>query len=385
MDLHEIARQVVTTAGADFGFVLSQAGLLVTRDAPRDMPDRGRQRILWACPPGSSQIAHVEMPREDLVPYGGAAPIDVFAIRVEDTAILVVVVSSWNDKSNVVLALTTGASALGDMIRNAKEARAQKASIKPEPARRERPAVLPAEPPARRERTSAAPKDPVRRERTSALPAESRRERTSALPAESRRERTSALPAESRRERTSAAPKEPARRDRASSPKLPKEMAAKKAKADPEAAARLEALAARVQAAARRREARARAQMEPEITVGEATIGRETLVAIEEALPPPPPGPSPESVRVELESIGPETMIEIRAFEAAEKARVPTVEQPIVFRERTTLPYVDASAVKRKVDAEAKVRGILPPEVKVTVEDMDPESLKRALAAEKKR
>ena len=383
MDLHEIARQVVTTAGADFGFVLSQAGLLVTRDAPRDMPDRGRQRILWACPPGSSEIAHVEMPREDLVPFGGTAPIDVFAIRVEDTAILVAVVASWNDKSNVVLALTTGANALGEMIRGAKQARAQKASIKPEPARPERTAVLPAEPPARR--TSVTTKEPARRERTSAIPAESRRERTSVIPAESRRERTSAVPAEPRRERTSAVPKDPTRRDRASSPKLSKELAAKKAKADPEAAARLEALAARVQAAARRREARARAQAEPEITVGEATIGRETLVAIEEALPPPPPGPSPESVRIELESIGPETMIEIRRFEAAEMARGPTVEQPIVFRERTTLPYVDASAVKRKVDAEAKLRGILPPEVKVSVEDVDPESLKRALAAEKKR
>ncbi len=389
MDLHDIASQVATTSGADFAFVLSQAGLLVTRDAPRDMPDGGRTKILWACPPGKSEIAHLEMPRQELVPFGGAAPIDVFAIRVEDTAILVAVMSSWNDKGNVVLALTTGAAALGEMIRNAKHVRAQKVARQAEGGRRERASAVPAEP-ARRERVAVLPADGGRRGRTSVLPPEGgRRERTSALPAEpSRRDRASGAPKEpARRERTSVAPPESGRRERTSVlPKGPKDAAAKKApKADAANAARLEALAARVQAAAKRREARARASSEPEITMGEALVGRETLVAIEAALPALPAGPSPESVRVELDSIGRETMLEIARFEAAEMARSPTVEEPLVVNDRRTMPWVDTASLKRTVDAKAAVRGVAPPELKVTVEEMDPDALERALRDDTKR
>ncbi len=363
MDLHDIACQVASTSGADFAFVLSQAGLLVTRDAPRDMPDGGRTKILWACPPGKSEIAHLEMPRQELVPFGGAAPIDVFAIRVEDTAILVAVMSSWNDKGNVVLALTTGAAALGEMIRNAKHVRALKVARQGGGGRRERTSALPAEP-SRRERTSALPAEPSRRDRASASPKEpARRERLSVAPPESgRRERTSVLP------------------------KAPKDAAAKKApKADAANAARLEALAARVQAAAKRREARARASSEPEITMGEASVGRETLVAIEAALPSLPAGPSPESVRVELDSIGRETMLEIARFEASEMVRSPTVEQPLVVNDRRTMPWIDTASLKRTVDAKAAMRGVAPPEVKVTVEEMDPEALERALRDDTKR
>ena len=376
MDLHDIACQVASTSGADFAFVLSQAGLLVTRDAPRDMPDGGRTKILWACPPGKSEIAHLEMPRQELVPFGGAAPIDVFAVRVEDTAILVAVMSSWNDKGNVVLALTTGAAALGEMIRNAKHVRALKVARQGGGGRRDRASALPAEP-SRRERTSALPAEPSRRERTSALPAEpSRRDRASASPKEpARRERLSVAPPESgRRERTSVLPK------------APKDAAAKKApKADAANAARLEALAARVQAAAKRREARARASSEPEITMGEASVGRETLVAIEAALPSLPAGPSPESVRVELDSIGRETMLEIARFEASEMVRSPTVEQPLVVNDRRTMPWIDTASLKRTVDAKAAMRGVAPPEVKVTVEEMDPDALERALRDDRKR
>ncbi len=385
MDLHDIARQVASTAGADFAFVLSQAGLLVTRDAPRDMPDPGRTKILWACPSGKTDIAHLEMPREALVPFGGAAPIDVFAIRVEDTAILVVVMASWNDKSNVVLAITTGAAALGEMIRNAKHVRAQKVARQG----RERTSALPAEP-ARRERVAVIPPESGRRARTSVLPPETtRRERSSSVPKEpARRERTSALPAEpARRERTSAVPAEPSRRERTSvMPKAPKDAGAKKApKGDAVNAARLEALAARVQAAAKRREARARASSEPEITMGEASVGRETLVAIEATLPALPAGPSPESVRVELDSIGRETMLEIARFEASEMTRSPTVEEPLVVNDRRTMPWVDTASLKRTVDAKAAARGMAPPDVKVTVEEMDPESLERVLRGDRKR
>jgi hypothetical protein len=46
---------------------------------------------------------------------------------------------------------------------------------------------------------------------------------------------------------------------------------------------------------------------------------------------------------------------------------------------------VDAASLKRTADAKAAVRGMAPPDVKVTVEDMDPESLDRVLRADRKR
>lgn len=390
LDLHDIARHVATTAGADFAFVLSQAGLLVTRDAPKDMPDRGRQKILWACPAGKSDIVHMEMPREDLVPYGGAAPVDVFAVRVEDAAILVAVMASWNDKSHVLLAIAAGAASLQEMIRDAKRVRAQKnakaeaadraAALPPEPAPRERPAFVPVESKGR-ERKSVVPAEPKAKDRTSATPNDARaRDRRSTIPGEPKgKERKSALPAEAKAK--DRAPSDPGRRDRASViPRGLKDPPAKKlTKADPANAARLEALAARVQAAAKRREARARASSEPEIVMGEAPLGRETLVAIEAELPPLSPGPTPESVRVELASIGRETLMEIARFEASEKARAPSVDQPVVLDSRRTMPWVDPASVKRAVDAKAAIRGVLPPDVKVTVEDIDPDALEREL------
>lgn len=433
MDLHDIANQVAKTSGADFAFVLSQAGLLVTRDAPHNMPDSGRMKILWACPRGKSDIVHLELPREQLVPFGGAAPIDVFAVRVEDTAILVAVMASWNDKSNVVLALTAGAASLAEMIRKAKRVRAQKVAAKKQAEG------------TRRDRASTLPEESPRRERSSTLPGESpRRERSSTLPGESpRRERSSKLPAEPRRERSSKLPPEPARRDRASAlPKAPKEAAAKGIRFmpsdSPEAAARARGEAptsAREPVSSKRRtgegkgrassepeivigedaavgretmiaiemdfhrsatlpgeppsskrrtgEGKARGSSEPEIRVGEAPVGRETLVAIETDLHRPA-GPTPEAVRVELVSIGRETLADIARAEAAEIARSPTVEEPLVVLDRRTLPWVDPSAIKRAIDASAKARAVAPPEVKVAIEELDPDALERALRDEKR-
>ena len=432
---------MATTAGADFAFVLSQAGLLVTRDAPRDMPDRGRLKILWACPAGrSGEVAHLEMPREDLVPFGGAAPIDVFATRVEDAAILVVVMSTWNDKANVVLALTAGAAQLAEMIRGAKKARAQKvAGKKPVEARKERASAVPAEArtdratvpfdlvrknePARRERTTV-PFEPAqrdgssKRERTSALPAEGKRERAHVSPAAvARRERTT-LPFDFgrrdepvKRERTSALPAEPAKRERTSAlPKAPKEPAAAKKAARPRASSEpeitvgeasigretmlaIEAFRPRVSSepeitvgeAPVGRETlaaieafRPRASSEPEITVGEASVGRETMSAIEAALPRPQPGPAPEAVRVQLDSISRESMLEVERTEASQRGR-PTVDEPLVT-ERRTLPWVDSpAALKRTIEAREAARGVAPPEVKLGVEEIDPEVLEQAL------
>ncbi len=319
--------------------MLSQAGLLVTHDAPRDMPDRGRMKILWACPAGKNgEVTHLEMPREDLVPYGGAAPVDVFAVRVEDTAILVAVLSTWNDKGHVVLALTSGAATLGEMIRKARRARAQKSAVKKVEARKAGAVTMPG--------------------------AGARKERTSALPGAPRRERTSSLP---RAPKETVAPKK-ARPRTGSEP----EITVGEAPVGRETLIAIEAT-------------RPRAGSEPEITVGEAPVGRETLYAIEAALPRAAPGPAPEAMRVQLDSVGRETMLEIERIEAAQAPRAPSVEEPLVVADRKTLPWVDtAAALKRTVDARVAARAAAPPDVKVSVEELDPEALESALRDERR-
>ena len=46
-----VVEQVRAVAGADFAFVLTRRGRLVTRDAPRDMPESGRDTIVEAARP----------------------------------------------------------------------------------------------------------------------------------------------------------------------------------------------------------------------------------------------------------------------------------------------------------------------------------------------
>lgn len=425
LDLHDIARRVAKAAGADFAFVLSQAGLLVTKDAPRDMPDRGRMKILWACPAGkNNEVVHIELPRDDLVPFGGAAPVDAFAMRVEDTAILVAIVPTWHDKSNVVLAITEGATQIAAMIRAARRVRTQKGAVKkaPEP-KRERPAAAPTE--GRRERTTI-PFEPMRA--GPQLPPEpsgrsdreapgARRERTT-IPFEPAR-RTSVAPvASGKRERPSVLPPAGAKRERSSAlPKAPREAAVKKAprkagargsspeieigeaEVGRETMLALEPFRPRrssepeievgVTEAGRETMAiidahRPRGRSEPDIILGEAEVGRETLVAIDAALPRPKPGPAPEGVRIQIDSISRESLLEVQLLEAAQRGR-PTVDEPLVT-ERRTLPWVDSpEALKRTVEAREIARAAAPPDVKVRVEEVDPEALGRSAREGKKR
>ncbi|MBK8259062.1 MAG: hypothetical protein IPK82_41190 [Polyangiaceae bacterium] len=374
MDLHDVARQVAQSSGADFAFVLSQAGLLVTHDAPKDMPDRGRMKILWACPKGKNgEVVHLEMPREDLVPFGGAAPIDVFAIRVEDTAVLVAAMATWNNKGTVILALTEGAAALGEMILRAKKARAQKAKKPSESGKKASIENVQSEP--RKERITL-PYDSGRRPNT-LVPG--RKERTSTVPAEpARKERTSIAPAGSKRDRNTLVGV--AKRERTSTlPKAPKEAPAKRAArppshSQPEIEVTEVAVGRETMLALEPYRPNVRPSSSPEITLGEAVVGRETLIAIDAASLPSKPGPSPEAVRVELDSISRESMLEVERMEASQRGR-PTVEEPLVT-ERRTLPWVDTPAsLKSTLEARAKARAAEPPEVKLRVEELDAELL----------
>ncbi len=402
MDLHDIARDAARLAGADFAFVLSQAGLLVTKDAPREMPDRGRMKILWACPAGKNgEVTHLEMPREDLVPFGGAAPVDVFAVRVEDTAILACVLSTWNDKGNVVLAMTSGASSLGEMIRKAKRARVQRLAVAaegPPPAAQRSASKKGVEAPSTATQGGETP--PKRAAASGA--STNKKERTSAAAHVSAKATKRDRPSASSGAFAPAQVASQARKDRTSAlPKSPKESASKKpirTHSEPEivvgeAALGRETLFAIEGHLATTLGATSASALsvvgvgsQPEIVVGEAAVGRETLFAIDAASPHAPAGPAPEGIRVQLDSVGRETMLEIAQLEADEMERAPTVDEPLIVSQRKTLPWVDtASALKRTVDAKAKARAMAAPEVKVSVEEMDPEALLQALREDKKR
>lgn len=116
--IEEIVEQVRSAAGADFAFLLTLRGRLVTRDAPQDMPEAGRARLVTEALPlrGSSSFTELTMAREELVPYGGAAPIDVYLAVAVDKAILCVVLSTWSAKAPVGPAIEEGLHALGAVL-----------------------------------------------------------------------------------------------------------------------------------------------------------------------------------------------------------------------------------------------------------------------------
>jgi len=122
--IEQIIDQIRIDAGADFAFVLSRKGRLVTTRAPRDMPEEGRARLVRAArpllaqdDPDASSLVTLTVPREDLVPYGGAAPVDVFVGVAAAQALVCVVMASWADRSRVAPALEQGLLDLEPILR----------------------------------------------------------------------------------------------------------------------------------------------------------------------------------------------------------------------------------------------------------------------------
>jgi hypothetical protein len=126
--LDDIADRACAEAGADFAFVLSRRGRLVTQNAPKDMPDAGRGAIaalgeeLLAARRG---FGHLEIPRQDLVPYGGAAPVDVY-VAARPEAILCVVMATYAPQNEVGGAVSRAVIVLDALLEEAQEKRAKK-------------------------------------------------------------------------------------------------------------------------------------------------------------------------------------------------------------------------------------------------------------------
>ncbi len=116
--LDEIVEDIRARANADFAFVLTRRGRLITVDAPRDMPEPGRMRLVRAARPviGTSQTTQVTLSRSDLVPYGGAAPVDIYIAVAREQAILCVVMSTWADKHPIIPAIIAGLGEIEPML-----------------------------------------------------------------------------------------------------------------------------------------------------------------------------------------------------------------------------------------------------------------------------
>ncbi|WP_437572241.1 hypothetical protein [Sorangium sp. So ce542] len=334
-NLDEISDRTYVAAGADFAFVITRRGRLVTRRAPRDMSEEGRRRIVEAALGlgGQGRLGHVELPREDLVPYGGAAPIDVY-FGVADEAILCVVMPTWADRQGVWPALEHGLRAIDEAAAAAsrpahkghRRTRSRPRGEAP-PASARRPVAEVREPPpstravaavcepppssARRAAPPSPPSPPVRRSAVAGL----------VLLANGGPPRSLARPVMLR-----DAPSPPETAPAASLPEL-----------------RIgEAALGREGHAAVARELGGALSSAPEIRVGMASVGHETLAAIEAELQQPPrAGSMPEALRFELVSISRESLLEIAAEEARQTAAGPRPSAPLLRPERLTHPWVE--------------------------------------------
>lgn len=132
--LDEIIDHVREDAGADFAFVLTRRGRLVTRNAPTDMPERGRSAIVHLAEEllvNRRAFAHTELPREWLVPFGGAAPVDVY-VAAREEAIVCVVMATFRQQTRVGPAVAEGIRALDELLdQNDRRARRRGQKAKP--------------------------------------------------------------------------------------------------------------------------------------------------------------------------------------------------------------------------------------------------------------
>jgi hypothetical protein len=119
--LDEVIESLRDDAGADFAFVLTRRGRLVTRDAPRDMPDDGRKKLTAVAqklPKDGKTVAQTTLSREQLVPFGGAAPVDVY-VAAKDQAVVCVVMASWSDRKQIHRAIVAAMDNIGAVLEDA--------------------------------------------------------------------------------------------------------------------------------------------------------------------------------------------------------------------------------------------------------------------------
>lgn len=127
--LEDIVDAIRVASGADFAFVLTLLGRLVTSRAPREMPEIGRDKLCEEARRIAGEagvIGLCSMPREELVPYGGAAPVDVYVGVAAEQAIVCVVMASWADQRAVSQALEAALEEIEPILQQASKKRGGK-------------------------------------------------------------------------------------------------------------------------------------------------------------------------------------------------------------------------------------------------------------------
>jgi hypothetical protein len=327
--VEQIVEQIRAGCGADFAFVLTRKGRLVTYRAPRDMPELGRNRLVRAARPivGTDRIIELTLAREELVPYGGAAPVDVYLGVAAEQAIVCVVMATWADKLRVAPELGAGLRTIEPLLRRGLPSAGRKGAD-----------VGPAK---------GSPWVGDRRSHpTSMPPAPSAPTRVVAPPAP-RLPRPESFPeihvGEAQLGRLSMAA---IRHDVAGSASSPEITFG-------------EGELGRQSMVAVRRELLGTASAPDIVVTGEATLGRESLAAID-LDGKPRPASSPEAIRVELVTM-PDDLPEAENAVAERRAT-----------ERLTVPWVELPGdTKRAADAAVIGRKIAPPKVTVKLEEAD--------------
>ena len=408
-----VVEQVRGVAGADFAFVLTRRGRLVTRDAPRDMPEVGRAALMDAARTlERGAVGELTIPRQELVPFGGAAPVDVHFAVAADQAILCVVMSSWVGKSMVSRALHDGIAKIEAVIAaSGREPIRRRKSVAPPPMNKttaglviaegatthavrslERPPVIQrasSRPPAR-PRVSSLPEISVGttelgRESLAALDRETigdRRARgrppsspqISVSEGELGRESLAAIDSEVRGKRRGTLPQISVSEGvlgRESLAAIDSEVRGKRRGTLPQISVS-EGVLGRESLAAIDSEVRGipRGSL-PQITLGEASLGRESLAALEHEEEEERPSGVRLAVRPPATSMPDTLRIELESFDDLEVQ--PPASQPASQRTlRATQPWVELpEAAKRTLDAESLGRATTPPGVTVKLEDAD--------------
>lgn len=141
--LEVVARELREASKADFAFVLSRKGKLLTSDAPPDMPASGRERIVHAIDGlgAEERTTLVTLPRESLVPFGGAAPVDVYVGLAADAAVVCAVLATWTDAKHALSSLVACLDRLEALISSAgpRSTRVRKRTPTPPPSPRATP------------------------------------------------------------------------------------------------------------------------------------------------------------------------------------------------------------------------------------------------------
>jgi hypothetical protein len=348
--VEQIVDQIRAAAGGDFAFVLTRKGRLVTYRAPRDMPEVGRNRLVRAARPllGTDRILAVTLPREELVPYGGAAPVDVYLGVAAEQAIVCVALATWADARSAEPALSAGLRAIEPLLRRGLPVNRRPGDLGPAKGtpytgdRRTRPppSMLPP------------------------LPGEA--------PADVPLPRPESLPeihvAEAELGRLSMAA---VRHDVAGT------------ESSPEITFGDSELGRQSMVAVRRELIGAASA--PEIMVtGEASLGRESLAAIQYEGKVRPTS-SPDAIRIDLASMPSLPDVDV-TFDEGEPAPQPGFRRAINAPAtapggRATMPWVEPAAdAKRAADAAILARRVAPPKVTLKLEEVDESVLDAAKA-----